>query len=155
MRPVIQKKKVTVSVHVRQEGCISAPWCFLRRNVSLGSISEIAEGKRGKGRQRMRWLDGFTDSMDMNFGKLQETVEDRGDWRAAVHGVAERRTWLSDSTTTTNQTHHLLLAHHNAVEEETCICSQLHLLLCDPADVFHLSISISSSVKRRQNIPVQ
>ena len=40
----------------------------------------------------MRWLDGFTDSMDMNFGKLQETVEDGGDWRGAVHGVAERRT---------------------------------------------------------------
>ena len=44
------------------------------------------EGKRGRGRQRMRWLDGFTDSMDMNFSKLQETVEDEGDWRAAVHG---------------------------------------------------------------------
>ena len=54
------------------------------------------EGKRRRGRQRMRWLDGFTDSMDMNFGKLQETVEDRGDWHAAVHGVAKSLTQLSD-----------------------------------------------------------
>ena len=47
------------------------------------------KGKRGRGRQRMRWLDSITDSLDMNLSRLQETLEDRGAWRAAVHGVSE------------------------------------------------------------------
>ena len=47
------------------------------------------EGKRRRGQQRMRWLDSITDSMGMNFSKLWETVEDRGAWRVAVHGVTE------------------------------------------------------------------
>ena len=64
----------------------------LEKTLMLGGIW----GRRRRGQQRTRWLEGITDSMDMNLSELQETVEDRGVWRAAAHGVAKSRTWLGD-----------------------------------------------------------
>ena len=62
------------------------------KSLMMGKL----EGRRRRGHQRMRWLDGITDAMNMNLGKLQEMVRDREVWRTVVHGVAKSRTQLGD-----------------------------------------------------------
>ena len=64
----------------------------LEKTLMLGKI----EGRRRRGRQRMKWFDGITDSMDMSLGELRELVIESGAWHAAVHGVAKNRVQLSD-----------------------------------------------------------
>ena len=96
INPEYSLEKVVLKLKLQYLGHLIWRVNSLEKTLMLGKI----EGKRRRGQQRMRWLDSIIDSVDMNLSKLQETVKDRGAWRAAVHGATKSRTRLSSWTTT-------------------------------------------------------
>ena len=95
----------------------------LEKTLMLEHTLDKTEGKRRRGRQRMRWLDDTTDSMEMNLGELRETVRGREAWCAADHGVTKSRTWFSNWTTKQKKKNLALYKNNMVSEYQYCVCN--------------------------------